>query len=327
MTPYAQLSVRSQVDRLRLLARDVCRLYGFPDARLRLLNHGFNTTFQVTAEGQRYALRLNTNSHRSPAELAAEVAWVRALAAETELPVPRPIANVEGDFISRVPAEVLGREVAAVMFSWMPGRLGDAVPSATIGERVGAATAILHRHAAQWRPPAGAALTAANSIMGTRAIELPAGVDVGVYREVAARGDAILGRLGPSRIPLHYDLHLANVKWHQGRLSVFDFDDSRTGHPVQDAAITVFYLRRYEGGLDDAYWRGLGRSCEDLSVTPTEFETLVAGRGAYLANELAAMTTANWVARAPEYARVFETRLRHYLVTGRYDPTVARFGS
>lgn len=326
MLAYAQLSVRGQVERMRKLARSACALYGLPKARLRLLNHGFNTTFQVTAERERFALRINTNSHRTAEELEAEVAWVRALSADTELSLPRPIPNSFGNLISRVPSEALGREVAAVMFSWLPGKLGDSVPSPAVGEAVGAATSVLHEHAQRWTMPTGAAFTPADTVMGTRPIAMPDGVDAGVYREVAARGDIVLRRLGSETIPLHYDLHLANVKWRRGALSVFDFDDSRTGHPVQDAAITVFYLRRYEGDLESSYWNGLGRSCEELGVSPEEFETLVAGRAAYLANELAAMTTANWVAKAGEYARVFERRLRHYLETGRYDPSVARFG-
>lgn len=312
---------------MRALANDVCVLYGLPGARLRLLNHGFNTTFQVASEGLRFALRLNTNSHRTPEELEAEVAWVQALSVETDLSLPRPIPNSAGGLISRVQSDALQREVAAVMFSWLPGKLGDSVPSPAVGEAVGAATLVLHEHARRWRPPTGASLTPADTIMGTRPIKMPADVDAGVYREVAARGDAILRRLDSPTIPLHYDLHLANVKWRRSMLSVFDFDDSRTGHPVQDAAITIFYLRRYEGDLESAYWKGLRRTFDDLKVTPEEFETLVAGRAAYLANELAAMTTATWAAKAGDYARVFERRLRHYLETGRYDPSVARFGS
>ena len=42
---------------------------------------------------------------------------------------------------------------------------------------------------------------------------------------------------------LHADLHNSNLKWCRGRLYVFDFDDSAIGVPMQDLAISAYYLR------------------------------------------------------------------------------------
>ena len=68
--PFAQVTTRTQVNRLRALARAALPTWGLPDAKLRLLNHGYNTIFAVhTADGRRYALRVNTQPHKTEPQL------------------------------------------------------------------------------------------------------------------------------------------------------------------------------------------------------------------------------------------------------------------
>ena len=78
---FEDLSTAAQVARIRRTAFAALADYPLEVARLRLLNHGFNTTYRVdTTDGRRFALRINVNSRRSPQNLAAEVAWLTALA-------------------------------------------------------------------------------------------------------------------------------------------------------------------------------------------------------------------------------------------------------
>lgn len=91
MPSFEQLSQRTQVARLRPTAHAALRGYTLDVTQLRLLNHGFNTIFRVdTSTGERYALRLNVNSRRSPAPIAAEMAWLDALSRDTALQLPTP---------------------------------------------------------------------------------------------------------------------------------------------------------------------------------------------------------------------------------------------
>ncbi|HAN35099.1 MAG TPA: hypothetical protein DCQ52_06510, partial [Acidimicrobiaceae bacterium] len=144
---FEDRSVRGQVARLRPLAVEVLRRYSIDVAALRLLNHGFNTTFRVdTTDGRRFALRLNVNSRRTDSFIGAEMAWLAALAEETDLWVPIPQRTLDGALLTHVRSPDLGRDLPAALFSWLPGRdLGDDASDVQM-RAVGRATAALHAH-------------------------------------------------------------------------------------------------------------------------------------------------------------------------------------
>ena len=78
---FASLSRRAQVARLRPLARAALAAHGLAEARLRLLQHEYNTTFRVDADGARHVLRIGRGGGQPAAALASEAAWLRAPAA------------------------------------------------------------------------------------------------------------------------------------------------------------------------------------------------------------------------------------------------------
>lgn len=324
---YAKLANRSQIDRLRPYARQVLEGYDLGAYGLRCVNHGFNTTFEVrTSRGSRFALRLNINSNRKPEQLAAEVAWVRALGEDTELDVPHPIANRAGEYVTVVDCPDLGKPIRAVLYSWLSGANVGNRATPEIARALGKATATLHRHGKAFQMPNGAALYGYPDILFGAPVRIPADADHGVFGEAIARANAALDhlRLQPA-FPIHFDLHAGNLKWHGGRLSVFDFDDSLLGWPGLDAGVSLFYMRRgaTDPALEEAYWEGMATTPEQLGLDRNQLEALIAGRGAFLANELLAMNTADWIPIAQKYVGVTEARLRRYLDTGIFDPSVA----
>jgi len=325
---YVHLTGRSQVARLRPKALEACRLFGLEAPRLRLLAHGFNTTFSVRSGGSRYALRLNTNSVRTRQEICAEVAWTSALSDRSDVHVPRPHRTLEGASMAELEWSELGRPLYAVLYDWLPGRVAFQAATLSIAEELGRATRALHRHALHWSLPPGCALNGLDDILFHKPLRLESKGfrgDTGVFLEVGRRANAVLRRLSAEpRIPIHSDLHLQNLKVHGGVVSVFDFDDCCLGHPLIDVAVSLFYLRRNVDceGMEGAYWRGLGLAPDELSGDE-EREALTAGRALMLCNELFDMQTAAIVAAAPRYAEVTEIRLRHYLDTGRFDPNIA----
>ncbi|MFC4426769.1 phosphotransferase enzyme family protein [Deinococcus navajonensis] len=326
MPPFEHLSQRAQIGRLRPTAHEALRAYGLQDARLRLLNHGFNTIFRVdTAAGERYALRLNVNSRRSPAQIAAEMAWLDALSRDTPLQLPTPLLSRDGQRLQHIWNEALGRELPAAVFSWLPGRvLGARATPAQLRE-VGRVTATLHQHAHTWALPDGAELhSLQDPLMGTpshldedHGHLTPEGRKVVV--EVLRRVNAELGKLYAHEVPrpLHADLHLWNLHWHAGRLSVFDFDDCALGLPVQDLAISAYYLRP-KPELEAALLEGYAAVAPLPSFTPATYETLVAGRGVVLLNDVLGNTTASIRAVLPRYVPNAITKLRHFLDYGEF---------
>lgn len=293
---------------------------------IRLLTHGFNTTFRVdTAEGERFALRIAVNSRRAPEHLRAEVAWLGALARDTDLRLPVPQHSTSGEVIVDRWCEVLGRSTPSVLFSWLPGPdLGDRARPEQI-RAAGRATAVLHAHAAEWRLPDDAALPSIASILmetpNRFGDDLPLLTDAvravidESFRAIQGHFDALLD--GVPLQPLHADLHTWNLKWWQGELEVFDFDDSGLGAPAQDLAISTYYLRD-DDRLVDALLDGYTAERALPSFTDEQFEAVVASRNLVLLNDILVTENAEFRAFADRYVANAVAKLRHYLETGRY---------
>ncbi|MBX3119594.1 MAG: phosphotransferase [Fimbriimonadaceae bacterium] len=327
---FDELGKRGQVSRLKSTALDLLAQYPVDIRELKLINHGFNTTFAVSAsDGSKYALRINTNSLRDEAEMNAEVAWVSALSAETDLRVPTPQTTKGGAQIAEAWSEPLNRKARGVLYSWLPGKNAGIPLAPATAEAMGRATRTMHEHAAGFQMPAGAGLKPIKDVMFGYEYQIDRhmpDLDHSLFHKVVNEGNRLVKKLNSAAlIPIHYDLHMWNVKWMRGKLSVFDFDDTILGTPVMDAYVTLFYIRISPNAeeIEEAYWRGLGSAPAELGVTPEEFEWLVASRAPLLVNEFYKNNTAGFSELAPKYAKVTETRLKHFSDTGRFDPRVA----
>lgn len=326
--PFTDRSRRGQLHVLRQVATEALAQFGLEPAAMRLVNYEFNATYRVdVADGSRYAMRINVNSDSGPSDIAAETAWVEALAGESSVVVARPLAARSGNHVVEVEVDSLARRVPVVAYSWLEGRiLGDA-PSIRQLSALGATMARLHEHAARWKPPAGIEFRDVNDVMlgcetnftalddpsfpaGTRALVERANADV---REVTA--PAFASR--PAQ-PIHTDLHPWNAMWDGADLGVFDFDDAGTGSPAHDLAIAVYYQRdapEREAALYDGY-----RSVAELpAVDPDVFEAMVAARNLLLINDVLASITAGIDDFIPGYIAKSVGRLERFLATGRFS--------
>ena len=129
---------------------------------------------------------------------------------------------------------------------------------------------------------------------------------------------------GPRPIVLHADLHGGNLKWHEGRLAVFDLDDAGLGVPALDLAISTFYLRSANRRASRQALREGYAQVRDLpDVSDEQFEALVAARQLLLANSLLASSTPSLRAEATDYLDVTVERLRGWLSTGRFSRSPA----
>lgn len=321
---FEDRSVRGQVARLRPLAVEVLRRYSIDVAALRLLNHGFNTTFRVdTTDGRRFALRLNVNSRRTDSFIGAEMAWLAALAEETDPWVPIPQRTLDGALLTHVRSPDLGRDLPAALFSWLPGRdLGDDASDVQM-RAVGRATAALHAHGEGWRPPPGTSLPPIDTVLMDLPYQL--GHDHPLlstadhqlideaFERVQRQYDALFA--GVDRQPLHADLHVWNLKWHRGRLAVFDFDDSGIGVPAQDLAISAYYLRD-NAAQEAALLEGYQELRSLPPFTSEQYEAMVASRNLVLLNDVVTTTNAEFLAILPRYVPNSIVKLRAYLETG-----------
>ncbi|HLS46162.1 MAG TPA: hypothetical protein VK045_12065, partial [Ornithinicoccus sp.] len=156
---YADLPHEQQAEALRPVALAAADAFGLAVHRLEVRLHAYNTTYETTYElqtvgGERFALRINTNSTSPEPEILAQQLWQLAIARETTVLVPRPIATADGRWCARVPSHALGRDLLVTCASWLEGDdVGE--PDAEVAHELGRSMAALHVQARTWQLPEG----------------------------------------------------------------------------------------------------------------------------------------------------------------------------
>lgn len=338
MSAYLDLDDAAQAEALRPVAVEAAARFGLVAERLEVHTHSYNTTYALdTPAGERLALRIGTNSASVPAEVLAQQEWQVAIAEETEVLVPRPLRTLDGDWCAVVPSEALGREVLVTCATWLEGD-DVGTPDEQVAAELGRTMALLHRHAATWQLPEGALVPLFDSPLFGDPERLSSAAGLRpeqrrVLEEATRRAEGAFEEAFAGRTPilLHADLHGYNLKWHEGSLAVFDFDDSGLGVPALDLAVSAFYLRPGDDGLaggeaaaatEEALLAGYASQAPLPQVRAEVFEGLVASRQLLLANDLLGSTTAQWRGQAADYLQASVDRLRSWLETGRFSRAV-----
>lgn len=324
---FAQMSQQAQLHGLRSVAMAACQRFGVHPKTMRCINHGFNTTYAITdATGAKYALRLNTHSLRDITGLRAEQEWITALSTESPIIVPVPLTTDSGALFVEIPFAPMHKTLIATLARWLPGRIVGAKPSRQQVYQIGVATALLHRHSSAWRPTAQAVFPLVNTLLMNSDDHLTHAPQSRIPRAVRTLIDAVRPRIDAvyaqlndqmSVQPIHADLHAYNMMWHNQQLAIFDFDDAGMGLPIQDLAITLYYLRDIPYA-DAELWAGYRSVNPELTVPTDILEALIMGRGIVLLNDLLVLTTPADSAFLPEFVRRTALRLQHFMRTGTF---------
>lgn len=320
---YAALTTEEQVELLRGVAREGARSFGVDPVEVQLVAHAFNTTFRVEgADGERVAVRVNTNSLSTPAHITAQHAWMRALARDTDLRLPVPLRTGAGRDFAVVPSH--GHSYRVVAAGWLDGdEVGecDAVQARALGR----AMATMHAHAEAWTMPEDGDLSAfTDPYFGDedrlREAYSDRLEDLALVEWALERCQtAMTGAAEASRpIVVHGDLHGGNLMWHEGGLGVLDFDDCGIAVPALDLAVATFYLRGADPQVEDALRAGYSETRELPGDERGDFEALVAARQLLLANDLLQSRTAELRALSVTYLDRTVDRLSRWRGTGRF---------
>lgn len=321
---YASLGTEDQVAYLRDIAIRGSAEFGLEPVGVELVLHGFNTTFRVDrSDGSRYALRVLTNSLSTPAHVLAQHDWMRALAEQTDVPVPVPMRTHDGGDVAVVRSNgPASHHVVAA--TWLDG---DDIGDTFTGEQaraLGRAMATMHDHAGTWTIPTGGHLDGFDDPYYGDIDRLSAAFaerpeDRAIFEAALDRCSAamtVAATADPAMI-IHGDLHGWNLKWHRDRLAVFDFDDCGLAAPALDLAITTFYLRDGSGDVAEEALRDGYRQIRPVPETD-DFEALVAARQLLLANDLLGATTSELRRKALPYLDRSIERLTRWLESGRF---------
>lgn len=323
---FASLSARAQALRLRRLALAALEHYDLQAHRVRLLSHSYNTLFRVDTLRRRYVLRINLPGVRGLGQIEAEMAWLAALRRDTDLSVPLPLANRSGKLVTTVSAPDVPEPRHCAVFSWLEGPLlADRLSPETM-RQLGAITARLHRHSLHFRLPPGASLKRLDQVLFGN----PAAFFAEEYRALFPQQRLELFQAGLERVRaclaelyaqpvapqvLHADLHQRNLKLYKGRLAILDFDDCALGYPVQDLAITLYYLVRQAdfSHLRQALREGYEQEAAWPETQLGQIDTLIAGRGLDLANFILTSPNPDWRAAGAQFVERTEALLKQFL--------------
>ncbi|MFT5687030.1 MAG: Ser/Thr protein kinase RdoA (MazF antagonist) [Myxococcota bacterium] len=177
---------------------------------------------------------------RTPGQIGAELHFVNHLA-DHGAPVCRALPLADGALLGTVAVE--GGEFHVSAFAEAPGGVMPREEmTLAYFEQVGEAVGLLHRLSAAYRgPPQGMSRPDWRS---EYAEMLAWSTDNPV---IHAHFSALLDQIGGLPRPvgsfgaMHGDLHQRNIHWHDGGLSIFDFDDMLDFWFVSDLAIILYY--------------------------------------------------------------------------------------
>jgi Ser/Thr protein kinase RdoA (MazF antagonist) len=284
------------------------------------INYEYNATLKVeTADGQLFALRINTNSPRTPENLKAEIAFVRFLAEDGRVKAPHPIENREGNFYTSILHEASGRMFHCVLYSWILGEELEDEPTDEQLSALGAAMATMHVAAKGFKLPEGSSLpTFDDPLWWTEDFLLSekSVLDVEAKDLISAALSAI--RSGVAKfyaneapILIHADMHGGNVLWYEDGLSVIDFDDCGFGFPLQDLATALYYLDTPE--QDAALRRGYESITPVPECSEKEMKMLFLQRRIVLLNYLYETSNLEHRSMIPDYQEETLRRIRNFL--------------
>ena len=252
MSSFAELDTDAQVALLTEHATELLKHYELGEvAKIESINHEYNSTFAVKcADGNRYALRININSPRSAANALGELEFINHLRVSTDLTFASPIANTSGDFFTEVANEAIGKTLLSVLFSWLEGEELGEDPTKEQLFALGAAMAKMHDAAAGFELSAEAELPNLRDVLWltedllTTEVSQLASDEKALVRAALDKIDGVVAGLfaRDSVRLIHADMHGWNLMWHDGAVSVFDFDDCGIGLPIQDLYTALYYL-------------------------------------------------------------------------------------
>lgn len=303
--PFDEMTIEEQIASLDDCLVEILDQYELDEYEAESINHEFNSTFKVTAgSGEKFALRINVNSSRSPENLNAEIFWITSIKSVT---VPKPLLNRDGSAVSHGWHAATNCNLAAVLYTWLEGEEPGDEPSEDQLFALGAAMAKLHLESADLVLPPGCELTDYTDVFWGEK-NLLTGPESKLTTDEQAKVTDVLARVSTALVelrgdaklqPIHADLHPWNVMWHQGELAVFDFDDSGLGLPIQDLMTSLYYLDTPE--QDAALLAGYASVAPVPEHTTEQRQLLMLQRRLLLLNYLYETSNPEHAEMVPEY--------------------------
>ena len=321
------MSQEEQIELVQEFATDALLQYGMSAKSMECVNHGSNTTFKfVTDDDEVYAMRVGTNFRKWPEHVWAESQWLCELKREGSISAPVPVLNLQGEPYSNQYFFYQGSNIDVIVYPWIEGEIDEDNPTNEQIFALGQAMARLHQLSKEWEPDGYANFLDVDRPLMVRRDNLflfpqPL-ISEELYKlleELRNRSETLFEDLKQrfERQLIHADLHFGNILFNAGNMSILDFDDAGIGSPLQDLAISIFYLRE-DREREKHLLAGYESVAPLPAYEPWELELLVANRSLVLLNYLFETTNADELTLIPGYLEKTERRLKHYFETGEF---------
>ncbi len=325
MREFETLTTLGRARRLRAIAERALTEYDISVRRIRLINNISNCTFRIDADDERsYAMRINLPKLRTADEIRSELHWQEALHRDTDIPAPLPIRTRSGDLVVVIEGRGVPEARVCNLSTWVRGRTLSRTATPENLRRLGDLTARMHAHGASFEPPPNFSVPTLDTL-------LPAGMPDRLFGETDAFEmsrdtlslmtqirNALEGELRrlyrPGSQPriIHGDLHWWNVLVYRGKLQPIDFEDCALAFPVQDIAITFYYLVGDPGfsALVEAFKAGYEQCCPWPEEYPGQIDLLIGHRALELVNLLLNSSYQEDLELLPEFIEIVERDYR-----------------
>lgn len=265
---FEQLTATEQARKLAEIAKQALTNYALKPTQIKLIAHGENTVFSVSAPGSpsdgqdnspylpnRFILRIHRANYLSVQAIESELRWLRSLHHEAELPVPDPISTLEGKLYTLACSPDIPEPRVCSLTRWVNGRSlygedeSGQLKSLEI-ESVGRLLGQLHHYAAQWLQPESFIRPAWNwnglfgeragySNNGTLVWELTPQPYRNLFEDVSTHVKAVMALLGEGSEQfgmIHGDFWLGNLLVCDRKICPIDFADCGFGYWGYDIA-------------------------------------------------------------------------------------------
>jgi len=272
---------------MRQLATVALLSYGVDEARFHLVRQAGNTLFRVRAsslpcpeaadglfeEGQ-YLLRVHEPGYQEPEAIDLELTWLAAMRREAHLPVPEPVAALDGRWLLSINVPGVPGTRLCSLLRWVKGR---SVKNRFRPEHLqaqGRLMARLHQFSMQWQAPVGLSKRrfdwdglfqndVGSGMANADAWALLSPLHREAFSFVAERLRDVMEDWGEGLDVfglIHGDLAVdANLFFWHGEPRAIDFDDSGFGYWAFDLAVALDACRddpaypRYREALLNGY--------------------------------------------------------------------------
>lgn len=243
---------RGNDPRIAKIVSKTLEKYDLDVENVTFIQHSENITFRVTTPGKSYLLRLHLpltsglGSHgANPEVIRSEMVWLNSLH-RNRLPVPLPVRNKAGGFVTRVTCGD-HKPVNGTVLEWLEGELyaRDLETEDTVAQ-IGMLAGKIHSHSSRWRIPTAFKRPTHNSNYFTRTFDTlkPAvndgRIDYYDFKILHTSIQELSRILQPIRKTrktfglIHGDLHRGNFLYREGEISLIDFSLCAFGHFMYD---------------------------------------------------------------------------------------------